>query len=166
MSSGCQSTERTKADQSRTLWAHPVRHQPQATALVPCSCCHFSLSPTSILVEACCCFLEGRALRQCPYSLIKWLLPTPTPRRDPENKSQKFYKRAREWEQMVETSIVTAPCHLSLPHFYSIETTQEDLRQEGPLSILLHPLSGTPMGALDSVSVTAPGAVGDTTPAP
>lgn len=40
----------------------------------------------------------------------------PIPPRSPENKSQKFHKRAREGEQMVETSMITSPCRLSFPH--------------------------------------------------
>lgn len=115
MSSGCQSTERTKADQSRTLWAHPVRHQPQATALVPCSCCHFSLSPHlhpcgSLLL------LSGRESPEAvPILSDKVATPHPYPSQGPREQVSEILQESKG----VGADGGDLHCHSSMPSLTS-----------------------------------------------
>ena len=70
--------------------------------------------PTCTLGDAHCCSLAGRVLRQSPYTLEKGATPFSSLPGAQRTECQKFNKRARGWEQIADSSMITAPAP---PHF-------------------------------------------------
>lgn len=118
--------------------------------------CRHSCSPpqTCTLGDARCCFLAGRVLRQSPHTLEKGATPLSSLPGAQRTECQEFNKRVRGWEQMADSSMITAPAPLTSP---TPQGQYHDMACKGPTGALGRRLQD---------SVAGQRAINDTTPAP
>lgn len=130
-------------------WARVTGHSrgcPAGTPVPPPQTC--------TLGDARRCFLAGRVLRQSPHTLEKGATPLSSLPGAQRTEYQEFNKRARGWEQMADSSMITAPAPLTSP---TPQGQYHDMACKGPTGALGRRLQD---------SVAGQRAINDTTPAP